>query len=445
MNTVNFYRYSVFLALLLLGFSAFYKVSYGNLALGLILILALGQYRDFYATMGRTVYFWLCAAFLLWVAARAAAQVFQTPESLILAADESLDYLKFLFLPALLTGYLFVRHPCSIPACIALVPIGFLLRIARDWQEENGNEILLGLDRARFGDSAVNFGFWGVLTLFIGIYFLHRYFSPYRPSTSWGPSEVVFGLAAVALGAACTYYSQTRTAWLVAALLCPIYIFAVILFTVRERRRALLYSGAIATALVAIGLAIAQSDIVVDRWSKAESGITTILEGNWDSIGTSSLELRARMLWEGWNAFLQRPFAGHGLGQDATLLANSADTEITNRGFTHFHNQLFWLLTETGALGGGFGVIGYLLLIRYSMTGFSPERGDIDLKLLIAMSLLALLVFSMVNMPMTSYRGPFIFALLGGAALFIRLREGRGNGQTQAPHSGHVHSALGTD
>lgn len=413
-------------SLLTLGFSSLLKVSHANVALALAALLTVADGKRSYRALSQLAYFWIAAFFLAYVLLRAAFQLLFTPEALPLVSDQITDYIKFCFLPALFAGYLFYRHPRLIIPAIALMPLGFATRIALRWDSENGMRVLRGVERATFGDSAGSFGVLGVTVIFCGLLFIHLSLRDYLGDRQIKLWKLLLGIVYLIFGIACTFFSQTRTAWIIAAAATPLYI-AAIAFLFHGKRGASIAAAAMAllTAL-AIAPLLSGSEVFIGRWHAAQEGLAMLFSGDWADAGTSSIGLRLRMLDVAWKAFLDKPLFGWGLGTDTAIMAASADPAVAGGGFTHFHNQAAWLLVELGIIG----FLLYFCAIFIPMLYVAPclkektDRGPLALFSFFCLASLA--AACMTNLPLTSYRGPFLFALTGGICVFLKLARQSG-------------------
>jgi O-antigen ligase len=414
-------------AVLVLGFSAFLKVSYANTALTLALLITLIDCKAAYRLLSRSVYFWLAALFLLYLLLRSAAQLYQQTDVAMMVGDQLVDYIKFCFIPALVIGYLFYRQPRLIAPALALIPVGLAVRVALLWDEHNGMKILQGLDRATFGDSAGGFGVIGIIAAFCGLFLVHRYLARREARSPWDAAGFWLGLAATVFGLACAFYSQTRAVWIAAGATVPLYILGIALFAYGRRALLIAVGVVLLVGLVAVVPALSDSEIFISRWNQARDGLAILLSGDWAAAEASSIGLRLRMLVEAWSAFLEKPFFGWGLGMDTVVLANSTDDAIADGRFSHFHNQGAWMLVELGVFGLLFYLTALFTPLWYAATHLIRRTSEQPLALFALFCIAAIFISCLSDMPLTGYRGPFMFALIGGSCIYLRFA-----GTTQA-------------
>lgn len=392
-------------ALLSLAWLTFIDVSRGNQALGLLFILFLIGAARYWRELSREPWVITTLAYVAFIALHALFSHLTSPVPSDELVAVSLDFLKLGFLPGLVVAYWAARWPRLIPAVLWLIPLGFVWRVSSRVDGQDLTTLLAGQDRATFGDGAVLFGLWCVIILLLGLYHLARALEHLTAKVS--VSAVLRLVAAFGLLGFATVglaFSQTRTAWGLAAVLLPAQILAIVWFQLGRQygRRGVVACAVILIAGLGGGLAFL-SGPVMERFAQLDSGIG----------------IRSQILEVGWNAWLERPFLGWGAGADDWALAQSGNEELLRRGFYHLHNDPLIHLVEYGIPGG----LIYLALFLFPTSWLaitvirSPTWRAEAITLLLTVAALA--GSGLTDRVLMSRRGPFVIALVIGMALAI--------------------------
>lgn len=406
-------------SLLALAFSALFKVSYANTALALLLIATLLDSNRVWRTIRTWRFTWITLAYLLYLLAHTLWINFDTNSVDWPIWDEAFRYVKIGFLPSLLIGYWIYRLPHLKKHIIMLLPLGFLLRIIYQWDVEYSAKLLNGTSRATFGDSAVSFGLWALISSLFFIYLatnilLHRS----------GTRKIVIA-AFYLLGAILCCYglllSQTRSAWLIGIITIPIYLLTCTYLLDKNSTHSHYTSKALAILTIStLSIWIFFGDTISDRWQEVSDTMPIFINGDWAQAPPKSIGLRLHMIQEAWTAWLTRPILGWGVGSSVHLIQEASYEPLVQYEFLNFHNDPLTILLELGIPGFFF----FLFIIIYSLLQAyisAKTKGlntpDKALMILTTTSLVSLVVASISNSVLDSYRGPFVFALLVGIAL----------------------------
>lgn len=407
--------------LLILAGAALFRFTPAIIALGLLLAVTALRGPAVWRDLSPAAFTWLSLTYLLYVSAFGLAWAWARPEEADLILGETGRYLYTGYLGALLVAFWVHRRPTLLPVLIGLLPVGLLARVALRWEEGHGAQVIRGMDRARFGDSAVHIGLWSVLALLCGLYLLLETLAPgpaRRRALLLGAGLVVTVGAALLL-----FFSQTRSAWLLALLLVPTYLVAFCALQLRgPTRRWVLAGGGAALAAAMAAAALAFPELLQRRWAESAPALAMVLGGDWAEAPPTSLGLRLHMLREGFEAWSQAPWRGWGPGGDAALLETTDSPTLATRSFEHFHSSLLAYAVELGTVGG----LLFLLLFGVPLIYLAAAiraRVAVPEALWCISGLLLLLGGAMADRVLDSYRGPFVSALLVGAAVGLHLQR----------------------
>lgn len=435
-------------ALLAFAWLTFIDVLRANQALGALFILFLVAGRRCWRELSREPWVGLTFIYLAFIAVHGGVSRFMSPVPSDILLAVSLDFAKLGFLPALVVAYWGWRWPRLIPTVVWLIPLGFVWRVLSRIDGQDLAILLAGQDRATFGDGAVLFGLWSLIILLFGLYHLARALEQLGERLT-APSCVrlagalgLLGFATVGLAV-----SQTRTAWVLAAVLVPAQIAAITWFRLKELygRKGALVTGAFLLGVFGIGLA-SLSGPVMQRFSGLGSALAALVSGAETGVSdTTSVGLRLQMLHEGWSAWLERPFFGWGAGADDWVLAQSGNEALVSRGFYHLHNDLLIHLVEYGLPGGLIYIALFLCPTVWLAVAIvrSPTWRAEALTLLL--SLAALAGGGLTDRVLMSRRGPFVIALVVGLALaihWLRKEAKRSNASGQAAPAPETDSGI---
>lgn len=415
-----------YMALLALSFSSLYKLSFANTALGLLLSLYLFEWRNSWQLTKHQPWFWLTFTYLIFLLLQGIRVTAQGNPLELATWDETLNYVKVAFLPGLIVGYWLHKKMSLLPVMISLVPAGLAFRIATKYDHDHVLRIISGADRATFGDSAVHFGLWSVaafgcsiFTIFAGIA------GRFGTSKNNRIMSAAYGITAAFFSITCMLFSQTRTAWLIFVLLTPPLLLCATLQTAAAATRRLLLLG-LSSLLLFGSLSLVwthYSDVILDRWHKAQPAVTVALSGDWSEATNDSLGYRLQMYQEGWESWRARPWLGWGAGSDDHLLENSERTPIVDAGFYHFHNDLIIWSAELGTAGAAAYMIIFTLPFFYLIHSIMNQPSCRLEKVTLIFLGGVLLLSSFADNIFTSYRGPFLLAIFTGGALAFRITE----------------------
>ncbi|MQM39107.1 hypothetical protein KBTX_03129 [wastewater metagenome] len=418
------------LALLLLGSGALMGVAMGNVALVLLLVAFVVDAPRARVGLTRSPFVWLTLVYLGFLVLQLALGPLRPAVPMAAQFEAFKSYIAVGYLAALAAGYWLYRKPEWQFTVFMLLPAGLLVRVAEKWQPGDFTGALYGHGRFRFGDSAVDFGFWSLVVAIFALTLIRgacRMRSPLRRNAALAYLVSVFVLALVSV-----VLAKTRSVWLIVPVALP--LAAVLGVGPRVPRRYWL-RAAVAGGLVLVALCLAiawgAGDIIAGRWEKGQHALDMLVQGNWEALGNGSVGLRAKMAYEGLSIWWQQPVLGHGFASAPELLAHSRFEAVATRGFRHFHNTAITIMVEHGIIGLGlflalfvFCVVTLFRALCDDVTGVAGG---------VFVSLVAMTWQSMADHVIEGYRNPFMIALFCGVAVALHLsRPGRGGDQLSA-------------
>ncbi len=398
------------------AFSATYKVSWANSALGLLLIAAVVMRDGLLRYLVHTLAGRITLAYLGYIGIYAAVSA--TLSGTLAPFAATAPYVQGGLLSILVLAFWFERLPSAAAWTIALLPLGLLARVLARWQAEDGWALLAGSARASFGDSAVNFALWALIGALCAI--LAAYRVSQQPSWSrpvrLGAGGALLVLAAVTLAG--VFLSQTRAVWLLAIVLLPVLVVALLRAGTANRCRwPALVVAILGLASVLIGATLVLGEGMLERWRGEHDALVSALVGEWQDVDTeTSVGQRLHIYQVGIEAVSERPWLGQGPGTDAAVLAASGDAVVAHYGVEHLHNSALVMWVEYGMPGLAFFAAFFLVPAWYARRALraGEREGYAVLSLVV---LIAMFGASMSNHVLGGYRAPFVLALFAGLAV----------------------------
>jgi O-antigen ligase len=174
--------------------------------------------------------------------------------------------------------------------------------------------------------------------------------------------------------------SQSRTAWLAAALVFPAVLGYRYRHSLRGRgvsRRWLPLLPLLALALLVGGIAL-NAESLLSRIAPDRETTALILQGKTGDLPSSSFTYRFHAQRFGFEKWLERPLLGWGTSSVKPLLRGSNQPELFNREagrwLGHVHNTYLEILIRFGLVGAAFLAIGAWSLARAVARAGSPGR-----------------------------------------------------------------------
>lgn len=405
-----------------LALGTFYGVGLGNSALALVALLAIAQALPKYRSTTQNAPLVLGLAFVAYVLSLDV--ILGRPYS----TDTARDWALASIIPGLCVAYILRRWPRSGVWVLLFLISGYFLRVGERLDPGQLSAFIEGTQRATFGNSANNFGTWSVVTFFgaltLTILLVNR--AKYAATRLL---YIAFGVVTCSGALAGLLFSQTRGAWvafIVASVIAPLFVYLTRNAEkgVHISKRTKIIAPVIAALMVTGGI-IASKDLVLDRLSHERETVTHLLEGDFSKIDSGSIGYRYEMTVYGLEAWLERPLLGWGNGASESILSQTPNDGLNNRGFIHFHNMYITMLVEIGLTG----LILYLAgigAIIWKITSIGIIKSEQRWILFFVLtSSLAIAIAGIFSQPLFSYRMPFLMAILCGLAMAINYRSNR--------------------
>ncbi len=406
-------RYCAILGLHLLAFGALFKVSWGNAALGFLLLAGLlGLATQPRAWHRQTLLILLLTYWIVLLASSLRARHLYPEEAgSITKAAWAASYRGPLSI-VLVAWATHIAKP-RIDVLLALLASGFALRIASKLDAATWQGLLSGHARATFGNAATLFGLWCAGCL-VGLAayapcFLHGQKMRLARLGVWLGGLGFFAIGLVASGA--------RLAWLATAL-----VLLAMWWLSWSRRAAAPRAGAmasdragrlgiLATVLVLGVVALSQHAGIMARLGESTQVIRQVLTtGQVPAQGHSSLQVRLHL--SGWalRHIAAHPLLGHGPGAIAPLLAQDGFMNEAGKPYRHVHDSYLQLTLELGVVGLGLHVLMAIMILKaLRLACIAPAQ-----HLTLAAGLALYAMCSLGDEVLGSYHGGFVLALLAG-------------------------------
>ena len=398
------------LGLYLLAFGALYKVSWGNAALGFLLLAALaGLVTQPRAWRRQFLVILLLGYWLALVASSLQARHLHPHEvRLISKAAWAASYRGPLMI-VLVAWATHVARP-KVAVLLALLAGGFALRILTRLDAETWHGLLFGHARATFGNAATLFGLWcGGCLVGLAAHapcFWHGQKLRHAWVLLWLVGLVFFAAGLVASGA--------RLAWLATT---------GVLLAMAWPRRTMSHEpdmapqaragrlGIVITVLVLGVVALSQRAGIALRLEESSQVIRQVLtEGRLPDQGRSSLQIRLRLTGWAWRHIGQHPVLGHGPGTMAPLLESDGFKDEAGKPYRHVHDSYLQLALELGVVGLGLYALLAVVVVRALQRAplAQPQRTTL------AAGLVLYALCALGDEVLASYHGGFVLALLAG-------------------------------
>lgn len=245
---------------------------------------------------------------------------------------------------------------------------------------------------------------WGVTHHVVGDYITQNVMMSFfvllalgraRSAVGWRP-RLVWGVVALMAAMSITHMSDGRTGYVLLATVLGYFAL-----TAFNGRAAL---AALALGAVALGLTLASSSLMQDRFRLAFEEAVHVDADKMTSIGN-----RVYLYKITPKLIADKPFFGHGTGAYHREICRFADTPQGCHEWInwHPHNQFLFFTADHGILG----LIAYLSLI-FAMAWMAYQSSDRETRLLLGGLVSLLVVDSMTNSPLWSARESHLFFLM---------------------------------
>ncbi|EAR23456.1 hypothetical protein NB231_16588 [Nitrococcus mobilis Nb-231] len=407
-------------ALLVLGLGALHGVALGHVALGTLLLLLVADSRRAGPLLGRAWFFWVTLAYLTFLLLEYLLAWFNPGPWHFEPGEAFLSYVEIGFLAALVTGYWLFRFPRLALAVFLLIPAGLITRVIFEWDMVSFHRVVDGWGRFTFGDSAVKFGLWALLSTVVGIALLRSVVTLTR--THWRWALLGYLLVVIVLGGFGVLFSKTRSVWAISVIAIPaVAMLTAWPYTPRRRLSVVMVAAACIAGIFVLGIGWAFEGVVSKRWVATEATFWMLIQGDWSQLPFNSVSARLQMAREGLQVWLERPFLGHGFGSAPYFLEHSTFKEVAVRHFEHFHNTPVNLLAEFGLVGLAFFVVLFWASVFFLRGALVGDRSGVSIAS--AMGLFVMGVQSFFDHVIVSHRGPFMIALFCGVAVASHLER----------------------
>lgn len=338
-------------------FGKWLRPEYGGAVALLILVVAGGKrWRE----LVRHPLPWLVLAFVVYAVLQAAYAARLAPG---LPFGKHLTYNAEPIRVGVLTcaiGAWLAERPRRMALLLGLMVAGFVAAALVCMPWDRIDAIVAGALRLRLGYAENIVGEYAAMgLLLLSLYALSR---PPRPR---GRAKIGFAMMLVAAGVpllACLLYAQSRGAWLAAALVVPLALYACLRDAHREWHRpaAIALVVALLAAIAALGAGYA---LVANRLAGSEAIAAALANGGLADLPSSSVTVRVQLAELGWHAWLAHPFWGIGLRSIHPLIVAS-DIHIGSYVPPHLHDAYLQTVVGLGVVGAGLLLAPFAMLVR---------------------------------------------------------------------------------
>lgn len=337
-------------------FANWLRPEYGGAAALLALMVAGGKrWRD----LGRHPLPWLVLAFVVYAVLQAAYVARLTPG---LSFGKHLSYNAEPIRVGVLTcviGVWLAERPRRMPLLLGLMVTGFVVAalVCTPWDRIDA--IVAGALRLRLRYAENIVGEYAAMGLLL--LFLHALSRPRTSGRKKTGLAMVLVLAGVPL-LACLLYSQSRGAWLAAALVVPIAVYACLRDVHRQWHRPAAIASGVALLLVIAAMAAGYA-LVAHRLAGGEAIADALARGELADLPSTPVTLRVQLAELGWHAWLAHPWWGIGLRNIHPLIIASG---IHIGGYVppHLHDAYLQALVGLGLVGAALLLAAFALLVR---------------------------------------------------------------------------------
>lgn len=404
--------------LYLFATSAWLSPAAARIAIGLMLLAALGEARSLgRALAGAPV----AAAAGLWVLAVLLSYSQAGPVAPVASHSEAAT--KLAWLAAFLLVAWWIRgDPRRAWTVLTLALAGFLLRRALYLPRMHLEELAAGM-RSGLGLPELATAEYAAIAL-TGMLLASPRFWNWTGTARRGLARLLFRVLWVISGVfllLLILVSQSRAVWVLVALSLPM-VGGWLIVRASPDRRAAAHAGAL-LALALLGLLlVAYSGFIAGRFAEDTETIRRVLAGEWAAVPHTSGGLRVRLWALGLAWWSEAPWLGNGPAALPALIASTGVPELLP--LDDVHNVALDLLVRLGLVGltAYLAMLGLLLWtwVGAKRAGRVPE--DLFLVVLAALTLDALI--GLTNCRTLSTDWKFFWLLFAGVAASFGLHRG---------------------
>jgi O-antigen ligase len=340
----------------------------------------------------------LSMAFFVFLVLRTIFAAFEFPDHKPLLVEGAFKLFGTGFFLAYLVAFWMHRAKDKWDWMLIVFIAGFLVQILRqmDWGNftEKLNLILTGAERATFGFATNRFGLFSAL-VFLSCLLLYPQIWGRPDKKTWYILRVTFWGLACPISGLGVYLSQSRSAWIAAALVIPL---AAVWNYFRNKKRTW-KPMVIMVGLVILVFFMANGPYLIQR-----------------RFDFSGLDSRIRLYQLAWAKWKEQPLFGKGPGTSRILVQQGGEElELEKRaGSDHLHNVILDIAAQTGLAGIVFFALSFYLITREVFVVKKANHSDREY-ILFALSGVALILLTGIpNQPLASPHGVYLIGFLGG-------------------------------
>jgi O-antigen ligase len=303
--------------------------------------------------------------------------------------------------------------------------LGFLVQILRqiDWNNlaVKMHLILSGGERATFGFSTNRFGLFSAL-IFLSCLLLYRQIWGPPNKKTWYILRVAFWSLICPISALGVYFSQSRSAWIAAAIVIPT---AAVWNYARNKKRNW-KPLSLVVGLTMLAFLMARCPNLIERRSDL-----------------SGMDSRVRLYHLAWEKWKEHPLVGNGPGTSGILVQQGGDELALEKytGADHFHNVVLDIAAQIGVAGLVFFGISFYLIAHAAFAAKNVNPLDREYILFALSGIVLILLTGIPNQPLSSPHGVYLIGFLGGICYSFKFAS-TNSIQTSPSHSSTPNDVL---
>ena len=369
--------------------------------------------------------FLLSIAFFMFLVLRTIFAALEFSEYKTLLAEGALKLFGAGFFLAYVTAYWLYRAKDKWSEIIIVLMAGFLVQILRQMDWGNITDylhlILTAGERATFGFSTNRFGLFSAL-IFLCCLLLYRQIWGRSSAKVWYILRLVFWGLICSISALGVYFSQSRSAWIAAAIVTP--TAAVWNYTRNKRRD---WKPLVVVAgLVILAFTMANCPKLIDR-----------------RFDLSGMDSRIRLYHLAWEKWKEQPLFGKGPGTSRILVQQGGNELALEKstGADHFHNVILDIAAQIGAVGIVFFGISFYFIAHEAFAAKNAKSSDREYILFALSGIVLILLTGIPNQPLSSPHGVYLIGFLGGICYSYKFTGGNPT-QTALSHAPITNDVL---
>ena len=386
------------IGLYIFAFGMLYKKSVAHAGI-LLMAVAYGfSVKDMGKEVLRDRLLLLSIGFFVFLTLRTIFAAFEFPDYKPLLIEGAFKLFGTGFFLAYLVAFWLYRAKDKWDGILIVFMAGFLCQILRqlDWANLIGEmrHILVDGERPTFGFSTNRFGLFSAL-IFLSCVLLYSQVWGRSRTKAWHFLRIGFWSLMCPMSLLGVYFSQSRSAWIAAALVIPMAIFWNYFRNKKRNWKPLV----VMAGLVMIAFFMANGPNLIAR-----------------RFDLSGMDSRIRLYHLAWEKWKEHPLFGNGPGTSRILVQQGGDELALEKstGADHLHNVILDVAAQIGMTGIIFFAVSFYLITHEAIAAKSAEPSDRPYILFALSGMAMILLTGLPNQPLSSPHGVYLIGFLGG-------------------------------